>query len=150
MGYDLHITRDAVWAESEDNPITDTEWLDYIANDPEFFVDDSNPGEIDPWAKWRGTGGMMYEKDDSPMFLWYEFHIVVTSPDHATIRKMIQIASTLNARVLGDEDEEYFPNGEVAYERYEKMGLLSRLWAWLRRQPTPERKLVRVVTRWDE
>jgi hypothetical protein len=45
--------------------------------------------------------------------LWFMDGAVQTkNPDRATIRKMVALANKLNAKVLGESDEEYGPDGE--------------------------------------
>ncbi len=39
MGYELRITRAPHWTESETDPITLAEWLQYVASDSEMRLD---------------------------------------------------------------------------------------------------------------
>jgi hypothetical protein len=99
MGYDLHITRASAWYDSETEPISAEEWLADVALDPELTVDaDNGPTDV-LWVTKNG--------DVLSPFWWWEGSITTKNPDPATIAKMLEIARRLDARVFGDDDEEY-------------------------------------------
>jgi hypothetical protein len=99
MGYDLHVTRAEAWPKSEDNPITAEEWLAVVRDDPELAL----AGYNGPYfALWDGPS----EYPD-PWFDWSHGEIYTKNPDVPMIRKMIGLAERLNARVQGDDGEEY-------------------------------------------
>jgi len=150
MGYDLHITRAEDWVESANQPIFPSEWLKCINDDPELCIDANSPNDSEPWAVWRGSGQTVLNEDEQSLFLWNDGQIGVKNPDSATIRKMVQIAAIFGARVVGDDGEEHFQNGELVVERHVETGLLARLWAKCRNRSIPERKFTRDVLRWDE
>ncbi|MEG2805009.1 hypothetical protein [Stenotrophomonas sp.] len=105
MGYDIHITRRAQWFDEAGPSLTLQEWLDHIAQDPELQLEtrpDADPGDA-WWVPQPGTR----------MGLWHQQHrVVAKNPDPALLRKMYQIAQALDARVLGDENEEYGADGQ--------------------------------------
>lgn len=116
MGYDVHITRASSWLDSEELPITLEEWLSYIKNDAEMRRDDQatafvdgkpvltyeNPG-LTVWTAWS-------ENEPDGNMAWFDYRdgrIIVKNPDEEILDKMKQIAVALDAKVIGDEDEEY-------------------------------------------
>jgi len=121
MGYEVHITRKKEWF-SEDGPALSLEdWLDYVSRDHELRADGfaeattpsgdtirvDSPG-IAVWTAYSGhsvDGNMAW-------FCHFGDRITVKNPDPEILQKMHQIASSLGARVQGDEGEEYASNGE--------------------------------------
>ena len=66
----------------------------------------SIPG--DGTAVWRG-----YSRPEADVCLDHRCgSIAVSNPDVEILRKMHAIAASLGARVIGDEGEEYGPDGE--------------------------------------
>jgi hypothetical protein len=58
---------------------------------------------------------------------WYEEGAVFTkNPDEKTIEKMVQLATKLEARVLGEEDEEYLAGGRTVTQPVDKAVLAQR------------------------
>lgn len=110
MGYDVHITRAIKWYESKETPISLQEWKEYIENDPEFDILEeaaiSLPnGSIMSYAN-EGMA-MWIGGEEEVLFDYHEGQIVVKGPDDDVIKKMKEIASRLQAKVQGDENEEY-------------------------------------------
>ena len=127
MGYDLHITRAAYWAETEDaNKISFEEWLAYVESDNELQLTKGYqiriPGVVDTFqnvpgfCNWSGHSTM--KNDSQPWFDYSDGCISTKNPDEEVIRKMISIAESLNAKVQGDDgefyDEAYFINQQQA------------------------------------
>jgi hypothetical protein len=123
MGYDLHITRKEFWADDEGPVISLDEWRAYVETDPEVAQDpDNGPGDflyIDhpaaPHPLWWGNGGEVYTKN----------------PDKAAVRKLIQTARSLNARVVGDDGEAYsnpesFPDPDPEPSAPRKKGFFAK------------------------
>ena len=153
MGYDVHITRAAYWYESEASPITLTEWRNYIESDIELAIDLLNSRDDKLDVNWYGEGGRPDGSEGVWSFWWTDGRITAKNPDKATIGKITRIAIVLNARLVGDEDEEYRPNGEIYEEQFTEKppGIFKRLSAWWSNQPLPERKTSWVLTgRWDK
>ena len=98
MGYEVHITRAALWTESERNPISLEEWLAVVRFDPALELDmDNGPSDV-----------LFIEHPEAPAPLWWcEGRIFTKNPDEATILKMPEIASRLGAKVQGDDLETY-------------------------------------------
>lgn len=111
MGYDLHIVRTLDWQEAKESPITKEEVIHLVESDPdlewsasdyvEMKVEDgellrySTKGKV--FIKWRGISG----------FWWHQGEVNCKNPDEGQITKMIHMAQTLNAQVIGDEGERY-------------------------------------------
>jgi hypothetical protein len=157
MGYNLHITRaEHCWLDNENVPITLEEWKAYTETDPEIKVDSANNYSENEWdVIWFGEGNI---SDDNSKcvdsFWWNNGNIVAKNPKPITIRKMTQIATALSARVLGDEDEEYRPNGEVWEEEDVKKSiseLIVQFWDWWMKKSFYEQKTTWVLKyRWDK
>ena len=121
MGYDVHITRKAFWFDESGPMITQEEWEAYIAGDPEL--------RLDGYAESTTAAGATLRTVDPGIAVWLAHpdvgpngeggwigrhsrgNIVVKSPDQAFLVKMWQIAQVFGARVVGDEDETYGPDG---------------------------------------
>jgi len=116
MGYDLHITRREHWTDDEDdNKISITEWLTYVESDDELELTNGFqtkiPGventfhNVPGFSNWSGHTNM--KGDSQPWFDYRDGYISTKNPDDETIKKMITIAETLNAKVQGDDGELY-------------------------------------------
>jgi hypothetical protein len=98
VGYNLHITRAAFWADSSAVPITRAEWLSYLSEDSEIKSDTLN-GPDDFLFAGHPNG-------PAPLW-WSDGEIFTKNPDDEMIRKLCAIARSLDAKVLGDDGEEY-------------------------------------------
>jgi hypothetical protein len=121
VGYEVHITRKNNWFGDDGLSISCDEWLQYVLNDPEMRADgyaeaplpDHSTLRIDHpsiavWTTYSGhgvSGNMVW-------FMHFEDRITVKNPDEEILVKMYQIASALNAKVQGDDGEEYGADGE--------------------------------------
>ena len=94
MGYDVRITRSVDWTENRGLEISQAEWLTIVNADPELTLDPING----PLAASFGAGRW---------FDWFEGNIFTSDPDHATVRKMLDIAHRLSGAVQGDGGEFY-------------------------------------------
>lgn len=117
MGYDLHITRKEEWSdEDESNSITLNEWKDYLQSDKEM--------RLDGFAEANLQDGQVLRMEDESLAIWKNYsgdgingnhawfslsqgNITVKNPDEEIIKKMLEIAGVLNARVQGDDGEFY-------------------------------------------
>jgi uncharacterized protein YfaT (DUF1175 family) len=98
MGYDLHITRREFWADDGNN-ISRREVDELVKNDPELEWDKTLGKDM-----IRFTGNSLY---DDPWLQYCEGELNTKWPDRELIRKMIQIAQSLQANVQGDDGEYY-------------------------------------------
>ncbi|UPG91504.1 hypothetical protein L2Y96_06975 [Luteibacter aegosomaticola] len=119
MGYDVHITRKTEWFDEEGPTISIDEWKAYIASDPEI--------RLDGFAEAIVGGGAVLRIEQEGLAVWTGYSnrensvwigpgsggITVKNPDEEILRKMFEIALALDARVIGDEGEEYGADGTV-------------------------------------
>jgi hypothetical protein len=139
MGYDLHITRRDHWADTEVSDISLDEWLSYVETDKELELTNGFEIKIGSVTEYKNAPGFCEwnahptAKDHNarPWFDYWKGSIGTKNPDEPTIRKMIQIATVLNAKVQGDDgefyDEEYLIELETSqkqksslYQEYKK------------------------------
>lgn len=122
MGYDVHITRKAHWWDEDGPAISEQEWRTYLDSDPEM--------RLDGYAEASTPSGDTLRVEDPGIAVWTAHprlaehggwiqhenqtgNIVVTNPDDAFLAKMWAIAQALQAKVVGDEGEEYGPYGQA-------------------------------------
>ena len=105
MGYDIHITRAADWMDNKGSEISADEWLLFVEQDPELRLAGYNGKHF---AIWSGQS-----RNPEPWFDWSRGCVFTKSPDPAMIAKAIGIATSLRARVQGDDGETYLPDGQV-------------------------------------
>ena len=135
MGYDVHITRAEHWADNQGMEISPDEWLQIIQADPELLPVQEN-GEY--FVIWRGP-----TKYAETWFDWSDGNITTKYPHRATLRKMLQLATALGAKVQGDDGEVY---DEAAVDAFDDFFLTanspgnnpgstspSKPWSFLRR-----------------
>ncbi len=121
MGYDIHITRKALWFEDDGPAIGFDEWKNLVLSDPEM--------RLDGFAEALTTQGAKVRIESEGMSVWtaYSKHgrggnmacfdlkagnIDVKNPDKEILTKMHQIALKLDAKVQGDEGEFYDAKGD--------------------------------------
>ncbi len=107
MGYDIHITRRAHWSDEGEPEITLGEWRGVVKSDPELEA-------LPPTSENPLTVMMLSphkERQAARYFHYCSGQIFVKKPCKAVLLKMLAIARTLNARVVGDEDEVYAEDG---------------------------------------
>jgi hypothetical protein len=115
MGVDLHITRAAFWAANEGSEISADEWLAYVASDAELRLDPRN-GKY--FVQWLGKSS--YEE---PWIDWFQGNLSSKWPDTALYRKMLMMASALNAQVMDDEVAVYAAPADWEFEPHEQAQL---------------------------
>ena len=108
MGYDLHITRAELWAENDGAKISAAEWLGIVHDDDELALAQENGPYF---AAWRGAS-----TNQESWFDWDDGNVYTKNPDSATLRKMVQLANRLRARVQGDDGEFY--TGDEPLDEY--------------------------------
>lgn len=115
MGYELHITRREHWADTETHNISLDDWLTYVNNDKELELTNEYDIKIGSQTHFQDRAGycewnahpVHTDPNSRPWFAYWKGVIDTKNPDAPTIRKMMQIASALNAKVQGDEGEIY-------------------------------------------
>ena len=124
MGYEIHIVRQTDYEDGEEESnISLEEWLAYVKTDEELELIDGYqvniPEDQPAWQKASGFCEWMgHPRSDADTIPWFDYgHGCISTkyPDEHTIKKMIRIAHSLNARVRGDDfeyyDETYNANG---------------------------------------
>jgi|GEM_PF-1118003 hypothetical protein len=104
MSYDLHVVRTTDWIDAHTNPITKSDVEMLISSDPELSWSESY---IDMRVDDEVTRFHLIEWKGSPVFWWYQSEIIFKSPDESALIKLIEIANSLNAYVVGDDGESY-------------------------------------------
>lgn len=99
MGYTIGITRAARLHDSSKTPISRREWHRVAARDPQLVVD----GEA---VLWVGAG-------ERAAFWWESGRIVAELPGPETIAKLTALAAALEANVVGDDGERYWPEANL-------------------------------------
>ena len=115
MGYELHIIRKSAWENDEDpSNITLQEWKQYVSSDPELeFDEQAIAGEYgEGFCGWNAHPSEKRPRY-RPWFAYFRGSIDAKDPDEHTVRKMLQIADRLSAKVQGD-DLEYYDEDMIA------------------------------------
>jgi hypothetical protein len=109
--------------EPHDNAITREEWLACASADPEMRVLPAGPMPLPGAPKhairklgdivlWSDTG--TFDDQQSVWFCYEEPGFIQVKPVGETIaRKLNSVARTLNARAIGEDDEQYDDEGEI-------------------------------------
>ena len=122
VGYDLHITRKTDWFEEDGPEITASDWLTYVATDKSIKLDHRAEQARDSGREVEGIeetkaiwiGWEKHEAGVSEMPIWHSAgNIVCKNPSPEMVRKMFLIADALDAKLQGEEGEEYDSTGEV-------------------------------------
>ena len=119
MGYDICITKSASIFDSEEQPITWSEWMSVVDADSTLRL-----SSTDWCGRQRNDENIeriyfvvWLAHPDTPPFLLMDGVVQIKNPDKSTIEKMVGIAHHLSARVLGEEDEEYLMVDGVLHTR---------------------------------
>jgi hypothetical protein len=105
MGYELHITRRDEWHSSDGPEISEAEWRGYVERDPELKFAGYNEPNFACFA----------DDSDGPWLDWVDGNVDTKGPSSRMLRKMLQVAKALQAKIQGDDLEEYF-EGSPDYE----------------------------------
>lgn len=115
MAYDLHLVRTNDWLDAADAPVTKADVDALILSDTELswsmvYIDMQVDGEVKRFhlIDWKGE----------PFFWWYQDQIKFNSSNQDALIKLMLMADTLNAVVVGDDGEHYtldvLPNGDAS------------------------------------
>lgn len=105
MGYSLYIRR-------KDKPITVEEWCDYINSDSSFTKTDvlkqENPFTGQCFEIPSPDCGLWKSEDAKEVpFMYKNGEICVSSSEGDVGKKMVEVSKALNAKLVGEEGEEY-------------------------------------------
>jgi hypothetical protein len=128
MGYNLYITRASSSLETAEHPIPEAEWKTIVESDPSLKVspEDYFERRTDDSGIERIYLVIWQEHPDGVPFWLDDGAIKTKNPDDKTVEKMVQLAGSLGARVLGEEDEEYLAGGKTVTKQVDKTVLLQR------------------------
>ncbi|MEA1950642.1 MAG: hypothetical protein U9N87_04615 [Planctomycetota bacterium] len=136
MGYSIHIERnEEQWDADSGGGIRLEEWKAYVQSDESMRFDKvaeitTSHGDVIRYESegrvlWFDTshgelGGKADElggkADELGGKAWFDFHhgrIFANNPNAETIRKMHQIASHFDAKMVGEDGEEYLADGKI-------------------------------------
>ncbi len=142
MGYHVTITRSPEREDDEGRPIknlqtiTELEWLESRKKDPTLISRDDIAQGCIQWigtesAEWKGQEEyrelkLRFRDSQEGLLFWSDGEIYSKNPTEPVISKMIEIATLLNAHVLGDDGEEYLFGGEIRPPAYNAQDLGNR------------------------
>jgi hypothetical protein len=137
VGYEVYATRAVHWVDAATAPIPLDEWLAYVESDPEMRLDGYAEAEVSGgavlryeneglavWLAWSGD-----EEDGNRA--WFDFRkgcVVVKNPDEEILSKLVDIATALGARVVGDDGELYPQSPAAASADTSKASHRDRPW----------------------
>jgi hypothetical protein len=104
MGYDIHITRAADWSHNSGQEIRPSEWRAVVREDPELVEDPDVGAHAVIWRREKGGDGGWFD--------WVDGNVYTTDASPDALRKMVELASRLEARVQGDDGEFYQYDGQ--------------------------------------
>jgi len=107
VGYELHVVRTREWSEAAKKPILKSEVDMLIARDRELKWSQSDFEDMRDKRSGKVIRYFMIEWQSQSAFWWYQDQIYCKNPNELQQRKLVQIARTLKAMVIGDEGERY-------------------------------------------
>lgn len=99
VGHDIYITRAPHFLDGAQDPIAKEDWRALVAGDPELSIPDPS---VPDYAVWNGQTAVQ-----TPWIDLTDGNLFSRSPDHSFVRKLIDIAGRLGARVQGEGGELY-------------------------------------------
>ncbi len=99
VGHDVYITRAPHYLDGAQVPIDKRDWRALAGGDPELTVPDPS---VPDFVVWTGPTAAQ-----NPWIDLVEGNLFSRSPDHSFVRKLIDIAGRLGARVQGEGGELY-------------------------------------------
>jgi len=109
MSYDLHVVRTENWLDAEESPITKPEVDALIAADNDLAWSTNNWVDMRDGNRRKPTRYYMILWQGEPCLWWYRNEIQCSGPTEEQIGKLVEIATKLKARVVGDDGEFYLP-----------------------------------------
>ncbi len=102
---DYHITRAEDWTETQGAGISDREWQFSAHNDEELSSDPANGPNAFVWkAHPEGSADAWLD--------WSQGNVYSSDPDPALIAKMQELAGTLRARLVADDNRVVLSDSE--------------------------------------
>jgi hypothetical protein len=115
MSYDVHIHRADDHVDAAENPIPREDWEAWVTNASDFRFSESDYVMFqyeDGVRKERLAVWMEHPEDEEVALYYYDGSVVTGNPDVHTVRRMVNIADDLGARLQGDDGEFYGADGE--------------------------------------
>lgn len=106
MAYDVHIVRTKDWLNASDAPITKADVDALVAGDPELTWSTSDYVDMSDDAGLV-TRYYMISWNGASCFWWYRHEILCSGPDESQLAKLVRMAATIKAYVVGDDGETY-------------------------------------------
>jgi hypothetical protein len=108
VGYELHITRSGEWIDADQHPITVAEWESFAGAHPNLAQDGS--------IGWKDIGtqtvySFTCEDGTQALLSWRNDHVYVWGEFPDRVAALAALAAQLHARLVGDDEEEYLPDG---------------------------------------
>ena len=97
MAGDYHITRAEDWTETHGTEISEREWQSCAHNDDELSSDPANGPNAFVWKAHP-------EESPEAWLDWSQGNVYSSDPDLALIAKMTELAETLRARLVTDDN----------------------------------------------
>ncbi|WP_411347983.1 hypothetical protein [Paenibacillus sp. WLX2291] len=110
MSYDLHITRAQEFYESTKYPITLEELQHYFAGQDDFSYQKEITSGGGPFTISMEGNFFVWKTEEDEIeipFRYFDGRLIVSGGDEWVVPKMKEIASALNAYVVGDDGERY-------------------------------------------
>lgn len=120
MGYDLHITRADFYYDSDLYPISRSEWTAFADTEPQLIRHTGEQGG-ECWEFLAADG-------DSWQMNWSRGQITIWKGGPAA-EQLAQVAARFGARLVGDDAEEYRPDGSVVPWSKPRPVLFHRPWS---------------------
>jgi len=109
MAYDVHIVRTDDWLDAAKDPVTKQDVDELIASDPDLAWSTEDWVDMRDGRGKKVTRYFMILWKGQPCFWWYRDQIKCAGPSEEQVGKMVEMAATLTANVLGDDGEAYRP-----------------------------------------
>jgi hypothetical protein len=106
MGYVVHLVRTEQWFDSETDPVTKENVDKIVAADATLSWSESDYVEM---TEDDGSVNRYYliNWNGEPVFWWYKSEIQCKNPNEAQLLKLVEMATALKAKVVGDDGERY-------------------------------------------
>ena len=107
MSYDVHLVRTDNWLDAANDPITKPQINELISADPELEWSSEDWVDLRDGHGKKVTRYFMILWKDKPCYWWYQNQITCSKPNEEQVGKMVEMATKLNANVIGDDGESY-------------------------------------------
>jgi hypothetical protein len=108
VSYELHITRASEWPDAHQHPITIDGWASFAEAHPKLTLD----GRVG-WADigTQAVYSLTCDGGNEALLSWRDDHVYVWGDFQDCLAAIATLAAQLHARLIGDDQEEYLPDG---------------------------------------